>query len=127
MKGEQWKKGKSGNPRGRPRKMQSLTSLFKQELEKPCPADSQGRTWKELVALAIVQHAMKGNAQLLREFWDRLAGRANHPAITDQERAERRRRMFDPDPKVELSFETSNDIRDIYGLEPLTYEEWLKS
>src|SRR5690348_7529875 len=120
MKGKQWEKGKSGNPRGRPRKIQSLTSLFKQELEKRCPSDSQGRTWKELIALAIVQQAMKGNTQLLREFWDRIAGRANQPAMTDQERAQERQKMFDPDPNTELSFETSNKIRDIYGLEPFT-------
>lgn len=70
-----WKKGVSGNPRGRPRKQDSLTSLLKEEIEKICPADREERTWKELIVRATLQLAMKGNATALKEVWERLDGK----------------------------------------------------
>ena len=42
---------------------------------KICPADRQGRTWLELLVLATLQLAMKGNAVALREVWERLDGK----------------------------------------------------
>ena len=71
----QWKKGVSGNPRGRPKKQDSLTSLLKAEIKKICPADRQKRTWEELMVLATLQLAMKGNAAALKEIWERLDGK----------------------------------------------------
>ena len=70
-----WKKGVSGNPRGRPKKSDSLTSLLKKEIKKICPADRQKRTWEELMVLATLQLAMKGNAAALKEVWERLDGK----------------------------------------------------
>lgn len=70
-----WKKGESGNPKGRPKKQDSLTSLLKEEIKKICPADREKRTWKELIVRATLQLAMKGNATALREVWDRLDGK----------------------------------------------------
>ncbi len=70
-----WKKGESGNPKGRPKKQDSLTSLLKEEIKKICPADREKRTWKELIIRATLQLAMKGNAAALREVWDRLDGK----------------------------------------------------
>ena len=70
-----WKKGVSGNPRGRPKKQDSLTSLLKEEIKKICPADRQKRTWEELMVLATLQLAMKGNAAALKEVWERLDGK----------------------------------------------------
>ncbi|MBI4463172.1 MAG: hypothetical protein HY647_00575 [Acidobacteria bacterium] len=70
-----WKKGVSGNPRGRPKKRDSLTSLLKEEIKKVCPADRQKRTWEELMVLATLQLAMKGNATALKEIWERLDGK----------------------------------------------------
>ena len=70
-----WKKGVSGNPRGRPKKQDSLTSLLKEEIKKVCPADRQKRTWEELMVLATLQLAMKGNAVALKEVWERLDGK----------------------------------------------------
>ena len=70
-----WQKGTSGNPRGRPRKQDSLTSLLKEEIAKICPADRENRTWKELIVLATLQLAMKGNATALKEVWERLDGK----------------------------------------------------
>jgi hypothetical protein len=74
-KDSRWKKGTSGNPRGRPKKQDSLTSLLRDEIIKMCPADKQGRTWGELVMLATLQLAMKGNQTALKEIWERLDGK----------------------------------------------------
>ena len=70
-----WKKGVSGNPRGRPKKRDSLTSLLKEEIAKICPADREKRSWKELIVRATLQLAMKGNATALKEVWERLDGK----------------------------------------------------
>ena len=72
---KRWKRGVSGNPRGRPKKQDSLTSLLKEEIAKICPADRENRTWKELVVRATLQLAMKGNATALKEVWERLDGK----------------------------------------------------
>jgi hypothetical protein len=70
-----WKKGVSGNPRGRPKAQDNLTSLLKKEIEKICPADREKRTWKELIVFAALQLAMKGNATALKEIWERRDGK----------------------------------------------------
>ena len=73
-----WKKGVSGNPRGRPKKRDSLTSLLKEEIAKICPANREKRTWQELVVRATLQLAMKGNATGLKKVWERLDGKVLH-------------------------------------------------
>lgn len=70
-----WKKGVSGNPRGRPKKQDCLTSLLREEIAKICPADREKRTWKQLIVRATLQLAMKGNATALKEVWERLDGK----------------------------------------------------
>ncbi len=72
---KRWKKGVSGNPRGRPKKQDCLTSLLKEEIAKICPADRGNRTWRELMVLATLQLALKGNATALKEIWERLDGK----------------------------------------------------
>src|SRR4051812_17947860 len=70
-----WKKGTSGNPRGRPKKKDSLTQLLRDEIKKICPADREKRTWEQLIICATLQLAMKGNATALKEVWERLDGK----------------------------------------------------
>jgi hypothetical protein len=72
---KRWKKGVSGNPRGRPKKQDSLTSLLREEIDKICPADKEQRPWRSLIVRATLQLAMKGNPVALREVWDRLDGK----------------------------------------------------
>ena len=69
-----WKPGQSGNPRGRPRKHDCLTSLLKEEIEKPCPDDEERRTWKELVVIATMRLAIRGVPVALKEIWQRMDG-----------------------------------------------------
>ena len=70
-----WKAGQSGNPAGRPKKADCLTSLLKEEIDKVCPKDVEKRTWKELIILATMSLAMKGNAAALKEVWERMDGK----------------------------------------------------
>src|SRR5262245_37311436 len=77
--GKRFVKGQSGNPKGRPPKHECLTSLLKEELENISSADKEGRTWKELIVLATLKLAMKGNAAALREVWERVDGKVRHP------------------------------------------------
>jgi hypothetical protein len=70
-----WKKGVSGNPRGRPKKADLLTNLLQREIRKICPADRHRRTWRQLVVVATLQLAIKGNAVALKEVWERMDGK----------------------------------------------------
>ena len=80
-----WKPGQSGNPAGRPRKADCLTSLLKDEIEKVSPTDEAGRTWKELVVLATIQLAIKGHPVALREVWERLDGKMPQAIVNSGE------------------------------------------
>jgi hypothetical protein len=70
-----WKKGRSGNPAGRP-KSKTLSDAYRHKLEEPVPNDPEGRTWAELIAEAQVRDAVRGNVQAAREIADRTEGRA---------------------------------------------------
>ena len=70
-----WKPGQSGNPKGRPKKNICLTSLLKEEIAKLNPEDKKKRTWGELIVLATMRLAIKGNATALKEVWARIDGR----------------------------------------------------
>lgn len=79
-RGRPWKKGQSGNPKGRPPKDVSLTSLIKEYLETvPDIVRKDGtrntKTWRELIALAWLTGAADGNQALLKELLDRLDGK----------------------------------------------------
>jgi hypothetical protein len=74
-KSHRWKKGQSGNPSGRP-KSKTLSDAFKNKLEELVPDDLEGRTWAELIAVALVRDAVRGNVQAAREIADRTEGRA---------------------------------------------------
>ncbi len=70
-----WKPGQSGNPKGRPKKADCLTSLLKEEMEKIDPEDKGKRTHKELIVLATMCLAKNGNATALKEIWERMDGK----------------------------------------------------
>ena len=67
-------KGKSGNPRGRPRKGESLTDLLREKLETTkTTRDKQPR--KEKIAEKLIALAESGDLGALRYIFDRIDGR----------------------------------------------------
>ena len=73
-----FQKGGNANPKGRPSKDVSLTSLLKIEIEKVPPGEKQNRTWRQLLVLAWLTGAMK-NPALLKELLERLEGKVTQP------------------------------------------------
>lgn len=78
-----WKKGQSGNPNGRPKKADCLTSLLREEIDKVAPEDAEGRTWKELLVIGTMRFALAGNATALKEIWERMDGKVTQPLGVD--------------------------------------------
>lgn len=67
-----WKKGQSGNPKGRPPIMFSLTDELRYVLGEKAP---NGRTYKIEVAWALVNAAMGGDVKAMTYIFDRVDGR----------------------------------------------------
>ena len=68
-----FKKGKSGNPRGRPKKGQALTEILNEKLDQ-----EHGKAKKlkrEVIAEKIISLAISGDLGALRYIFDRLDGR----------------------------------------------------
>ena len=68
----QWKKGQSGNPKGKPKGTLSLTTILRNLLSEP---GTDGKTkGDELMELAV-KHAKKGNYGFFREIYNRIEGK----------------------------------------------------
>lgn len=79
-----WKPGQSGNPKGRPKKPVDLTALLKQALEgtKLLGQDTpDGSTVAEMFVQTQIAAAMKGNAAIAKEIWERIAGKAKEEGV----------------------------------------------
>lgn len=74
-----WKKGESGNPKGRPTKEECITSIVKEMLEQIHPDDPKKRTWKQLVAEAMLRHTVKGKGDFMKEVLNRTEGKVAQP------------------------------------------------
>ena len=78
-----FKKGQVTNPNGRPKKDYTITSVIKEMLNLPCDAAIPGadgvKTWRQLIARAIVYGAAKGNPQMIKELLDRTDGKVLQP------------------------------------------------
>ena len=87
-KGNPWKPGQSGNPKGRPKKDVSLTSLLIKYLnEVPhvlIDKRLNTKTWRELLVQAWLVGAHKGNATLFTQLLERVEGKVAQP-ITGSE------------------------------------------
>ncbi len=69
---KQWQPGQSGNPLGRPKKQDTITSLVKDILDQ---VDGKTKkTYAQLVAEAMVRGALK-DPQILKELLNRCEGK----------------------------------------------------
>ena len=69
--GNRFKKGESGNPEGRPKRTRLTDALLSQLAE--ISADEE--TKAELIARALINQALAGNVQAIREIGDRTEGK----------------------------------------------------
>ncbi len=81
--GKPFQKGKSGNPKGRPKKDVCLTSLLKEEIEKICPFNKENKTWLQLTVEATMRLAIQGNSTALKEVWERIDGKVKDNVVVD--------------------------------------------
>jgi len=69
-----WKKGESGNPSGRPKRL--LTDAYTAQLARVKDGDRQHRTYAQLIAEAQIKQAINGNTMAAKEIADRVEGKA---------------------------------------------------
>jgi hypothetical protein len=92
-----WKKGQSGNPKGRTPYKGSLTELIRAALRQThlCGKDlPDGLTAAHILAETMIQHAIKGQAPYMKEVMDRNDGKlpdAQPDKSRDEELAEKLR------------------------------------
>lgn len=72
----QWKPGQSGNPQGRTPKAKCITNMLEELLDTiaPVPNNTQGRTWRQVLAQSLLVNAVKGNAAIAKEILNRIEG-----------------------------------------------------
>ena len=72
-----FKKGQSGNPKGRPKKEKTLTSMIAKELEKVDVKTSNGKTIsrKEAIARVVTNLAVKGDFKALKMVFEYMDGK----------------------------------------------------
>ena len=66
-----FKRGQSGNPGGRPKKIERLIDY---KLDKKVPGDKQSRTYAEALVDAAVEPALKKSDVLMKEIFERVDG-----------------------------------------------------
>ena len=71
----QWKPGQSGNPNGRPPGIRYLSELARDILREHRKGDLEGKTTDELVVLALVKEALKGNTKAIEMLHDWTEGK----------------------------------------------------
>lgn len=71
-------KGVSGNPNGRPTKANCISDQLRALLEQEAP-NMGGKTYAEVLALAMMREALGGNAPYMKELMDRIEGKVQAP------------------------------------------------
>lgn len=77
-----WKKGESGNPKGRPKGslnsstiLNKFLSIVKKNVKNPITQEKEDMSVAEIMNLAIIAKASKGDVRAYREILDRLEGK----------------------------------------------------
>ena len=119
-----WKKGESGNPRGRPKKKDSLTDALRELLNEACLTDAEKRSWGELFVHSRLRQALKGDAMAAKEIWDRHDGKIPLADSDPSKNAEDKEipSIAGRPLHTKLPRETLNKIRELYGLPQLDPE-----
>lgn len=79
-----WKKGQSGNPKGAPKKEESLTGLLRAYMDET--VNPEGKKRKDAFIQAVAKHAVKGDATLIKYIWDRLDGQMKQEILMQTQR-----------------------------------------
>ena len=69
-----FKPGQSGNPKGRPKAAWTWSGLLKETLEELDEATGQEKKYS--IVKALYKQAVKGNIQAIKEYGDRIDGKA---------------------------------------------------
>ena len=120
-----WKPGQSGNPKGRPKKDESIADLLKELVNALCPTDPEGRSYAELIARSLVHQGLKGNLGAIKEILNRLVGRV--PFLIERVGASNEPNQktspygtsVPPGRRVKLSLEEKNEMLEVLGIEPI--------
>ena len=89
--GEKFKKGESGNPKGRPKGVpNSKTRLLRlleitQNVKNPITGEVEDFSIAERMDLAILNKALKGDIRAYQELMDRLEGKSRQTTDINQE------------------------------------------
>jgi hypothetical protein len=83
--GPRFRKGQSGNPKGRP-KSALLGDTFRRMLTEVCPYDEEGRAWVEVIAERVMTAAAAGDVKAAKEVADRTEGKARQPVALSYEK-----------------------------------------
>jgi hypothetical protein len=88
-----FKKGKSGNPRGRP-KGKSISAILRDMIQQLPSGQRKGKTYGETAAHVILREALKGDAAFMKMLLDRSEGQAlQHIEIDAEKKAKPRIRI----------------------------------
>ena len=125
-----WKPGQSGNPKGRPKKEESIADLLKELVNALCPTDPERRSYAELIARSLVHQGLKGNLGAIKEIFNRLVGRV--PFLIERvgvvsnesnQMASRYGSSVPPGGRIKFSLEEKNEILKALGIEPIREQE----
>jgi hypothetical protein len=123
--GTRWKPGQSGNPKGRPKKEESIVDLLTDLAGELCPTDPEGRSFAELLVKALVHQGLKGNLGAIKEIFNRLAGRV--PFVVERigmlDQVNRKTSgdcgALPQGPRTKLTLSHKNEILGVLGLDAI--------
>jgi len=71
-----FKRGKSGNPRGAPKRKWTWGGVLEKAVEEKA---KEGTQIKEIIARALIKETLKGNVHAMNALMDRMDGRPMQP------------------------------------------------